>query len=248
MVAMNDIRFDTTAQYNLFHTGYVQVIRDENYTFEYKKGKDRFSLIYVETGSLHYIFGDGEMRLQPGDMIFIPKNVPYKTVYLKKHTEIKILLFDLGKTLPPFPTEKPFCKTMTGIRQLFSSFTAQTSTDPLFLLAKTYELFYLLQNSSTETSAKYRKIIPAMQEMKDHYVESHPVGYYASLCHMSESNFRKLFKEYTGKSPIEYRNYIRWNAVRKMLDSGEFTVNEAAYFAGFNNMSFFYEVYRKYSG
>ena len=62
---------------------------------------------------------------------------------------------------------------------------------------------------------------------------------------MSESNFRKLFKEYTGKSPIEYRNLIRISEVKKMIDSGEFTVSEAAYLVGFNNMSFFYEVYNK---
>ena len=63
---------------------------------------------------------------------------------------------------------------------------------------------------------------------------------------MSESNFRKLFKEYTGKSLIEYRNLIRISEAKKMIESREFTVAEAAYTVGFNNMSFFYEVYNKY--
>ena len=31
-----------------------------------------------------------------------------------------------------------------------------------------------------------------------------------------------------------------------MIDSGEFTITEAAYLVGFNNMSFFYEVFNKY--
>ena len=35
--------------------------------------------------------------------------------------------------------------------------------------------------------------------------------------------------------------------LKNLLDSGEFTVNEAAYTVGFNNMSFFYEVYRKFN-
>ena len=38
---------------------------------------------------------------------------------------------------------------------------------------------------------------------------------------------------------------IRLNA-KKMIESREFTVAEAAYTVGFNNMSFFYEVYNKY--
>ena len=64
---------------------------------------------------------------------------------------------------------------------------------------------------------------------------------------MSESNFRKLFRENIGKSPIEYRNHIRIMEFEKLISSGEFTVSEAAYVVGFNNMSFFYEVYHKYS-
>ena len=63
---------------------------------------------------------------------------------------------------------------------------------------------------------------------------------------MSESNFRKLFKEYTGKTPIEYRNKIRIDEVVKLLEIGEFAVAEAAYCAGFNNMSFFYQVNNEY--
>ena len=63
---------------------------------------------------------------------------------------------------------------------------------------------------------------------------------------MSESNFRKLFKEYTGVSPIEFRNRIRIAEVQKMTDSGEYRISEAAYATGFNNMSFFYHEYEKY--
>ena len=78
------------------------------------------------------------------------------------------------------------------------------------------------------------------------YFKNEKISYYAQLCGMSESNFRKLFKEYTGKSPIEYRNLIRISAVKTLLNSSELTVSEAAYLVGFNNMSYFYEVYNKY--
>ena len=65
------------------------------------------------------------------------------------------------------------------------------------------------------------------------------------MCNMSESNFRRLFKEYTGHSLIEYRNLIRISEAKKMIESKEYTVAEAAYLTGFNNMSFFYDVYNK---
>ena len=93
---------------------------------------------------------------------------------------------------------------------------------------------------------KYQKIILAVNEIENSYQEDKKVLYYADKCNMSESNFRKLFKEYTGKTPIEYRNFIRLSVFQKLMESGEFTVSEAAYLVGFNNMSFFYDVYNRY--
>ena len=73
------------------------------------------------------------------------------------------------------------------------------------------------------------------------------MSHYAEMCNMSEANFRKLVKEYTGYSPIDYRNHIRITEVNRMLENGGVTVADAAYLAGFNNMSFFYTLYRKAS-
>ena len=89
------------------------------------------------------------------------------------------------------------------------------------------------------------KILPALTEINQRYFENRMLSYYSDMCNMSESNFRKLFREYTGKSLVEYRNNIRLFEVKKMIASGEFTVAEAAYTAGFNNMSFFYKIYGK---
>lgn len=93
---------------------------------------------------------------------------------------------------------------------------------------------------------KYTKIVPALNEIQKFYFRNKKISYYSNMCYMSESNFRKLFKEYTGKSLIEYRNLIRLSYAHKMINSGEYTVQEAAHTIGFNNMSFFYEIYKKY--
>ena len=88
--------------------------------------------------------------------------------------------------------------------------------------------------------------MPALLELKQQYFKNEKISYYSELCDMSESNFRKLFKEYTGHTPISYRNLIRISAVQALLNTGETTISEAAYLVGFNNMSFFYEVYNKH--
>ena len=58
-------------------------------------------------------------------------------------------------------------------------------------------------------------------ESKKNYFENKKISYYSNLSNMSESNFRKLFKEYTGKSFIEYRNILRINEAKKLIESNE---------------------------
>ena len=243
---MKDIRFDGVFNFEITNIGFVSVVRDENYTFEFKEGKNQFSLIYVERGSLKYFLGNKKITLNRSDLFFVPKNTPYKTKYLKNNTTIKIILFDtVGNTLP-FSSNKPFVENSSEFQQIFSSLTISKSNNTLYLMSKLYEIFYLFQDKKPSMPKKYQKIILAVNEIEYNYQEDNKVLYYADKCNMSESNFRKLFKEYTGKTPIEYRNFIRLSVFQKLMESGEFTVSEAAYLVGFNNMSFFYDVYNRY--
>ena len=84
--------------------------------------------------------------------------------------------------------------------------------------------------------------------MSENWHENRTVSYYAELCNMSEMNFRRLFREYTGMSPIEYRNDIRLTNARNKLQSGEYNVSEAAEICGFSNLSFFIRLYKKKYG
>jgi len=61
-------------------------------------------------------------------------------------------------------------------------------------------------------------------------------------------NFRRLFRGYTGSSPIEYRNDLRLSSARAKLQSGEYNVTEAAESCGFSNLSFFIRLYKKKFG
>ena len=84
--------------------------------------------------------------------------------------------------------------------------------------------------------------------MTEGWARNEKVSYYAELCDMSEANFRRLFREYMGLSPIEYRNELRLNHARNKLQSGEYNVSEAAYESGFSNLSFFIRLYKNKYG
>lgn len=245
---MEDIHFHGQLEFRIENVGYVSVLRNKNYTFEYKKGKETYSFVYVAEGQLQFTFADRAKNLliKKGDVLFIPKYLPYKVVYLQDNTIIKIIVFDITDDNLPACFQNVINTKSQSMAAIFTVISEDRYRAPLFLAGNAYELIYhLLRKADKQISGKYRKILPVVEEISANYAENHKMEYYASLCNMSESNFRKLFKEYTGKSPVEYRNDIRMNAVHTMLLSGEFTVQEAAYIAGFNNMSFFYKQYHK---
>ena len=65
---------------------------------------------------------------------------------------------------------------------------------------------------------------------------------------VSEFHMCRMFKEYTGNSPIEYRNDLLLNSARAKLQSGEYNVTEVAELCGFTNLSFFIRLYKKKFG
>ena len=247
---MKSIRYNGKLDFKIDNIGYVKVMRDENFTVPYKKGKDKYSLILPESGSMSYSFPKtGEtLRIYPGDVIFIPKWCPYIAAYLQKNTVMNLFMFTAEGNIFPDTPASPLKKTLPELLQNTAVSLHGKTDNTLFLASKIYEILSFLENANSFEDKRYKKIMPAIEALRDKYFENHKLSYYADMCSMSESNFRKLFREFTGKSPVEYRNTIRISQVRRMLDSGEYTVNEAAYEAGFNNMSFFYDVYNRMGG
>lgn len=243
---MEDIRFFGKPDFKIENPGFVSVLRNKDYTYEYKKGKKWHSFIYVEKGGLEYFFKPSKkyITINKGELLFVPKKLPYKAKYLADNTLLKIFTFDITPHLPD-NSKEPFVSVSKLYPDILSDCSRQSTRNAFFLFSKIYQLFYTLHTNDLLAPEVSTKILPAINEINNYYYENKKISYYADLCMMSESNFRKVFKEETGKSPIEYRNILRLAEVKNLLNSGEYTVAEAAYKAGFNNMSFFYQLYNK---
>ena len=246
---MEEIRFNGDLNIEIKKPGFIQLSRKANHIFAWPSGKPQFSFLFVQKGRLQFNFTSLKKTIYTDAEtgIFIPKNLPYQVTYLQDDTKIKILTFDLKKqgTFESFKT--PLNLHSPEIQLIFSSISQKNMYSPLFLSSMIYELLHSMSTITENTiPKKYRKLTPALLELKQQYFKNEKISYYSELCDMSESNFRKLFKEYTGHTPISYRNLIRISAVQALLNTGETTISEAAYLVGFNNMSFFYEVYNKH--
>lgn len=119
---------------------------------------------------------------------------------------------------------------------------------PFYVQSCFYQLLWQIDEHCTKLPSRYKKLLPALNTLSAQPEERNPIHHYAALCKMSEPNFRRLFREYTGQSPVEYRNGLRLSAARAKLQSGEYTVSEAAEASGFSNLSFFIRLYKKKYG
>lgn len=70
----------------------------------------------------------------------------------------------------------------------------------------------------------------------------------AKSLHISYSNFRKLFTEYCGVSPGEYRIRKRIEHIQQLLDSNEFTIKEVALKTGYPDIYSFSKQFKKVTG
>ena len=232
----------------------LHVARNQGFQF-YHRCRCKHSFIYTVSGMMkdNFLKEDlGEIEVNVGELIFIPKNCEYIATYFGENTEIKIVQFDVvGENLPPY-----LCKAQKIIlpeaSRLMSSIVEplkiSKTTHPFYYLSRIYELLWLIDMNYSKIPSKYKKLQPALSEITNYYDRNEKISRYAFLCDMSEANFRRLFHEYTGQSPIEYRNDIRLNNAQIKLQSGMYNVSEAAVSCGFNNLSFFSKLYNKKFG
>jgi len=58
----------------------------------------------------------------------------------------------------------------------------------------------------------------------------------------------RCFKDVTKVTIISYINLLRCDTAKTLLASGNYSVSEAAFMSGFQNMSYFTKTYKQYKG
>ena len=231
------------------------VSRPKGYKHSYKNGRQKHGFIYTVRGEMRDVFLSGrerEIRAASGELVFIPKGSVYTGIYAEEETEIRIVQFDISEgELPEYlsePVKLEFPKAGEVIGDFFAPTENRRTNHPFYYLSKLYNLLWQIDECNSGLPGKYRRLRPALTELAERFSENKSVSYYASLCNMSEGSFRRLFHEYIGTSPIEYRNQVRLQSARRKLQSGEYNVSEVAELCGFSNLSFFIRLYKKKYG
>lgn len=219
-------------------------------------GKVRHSLVYLFRGKMQIRLPSSKksnfITLSEGDLFYVPPALLYDSRYLQE-TSLLSLSFDLsaGKTL--------FTRRMLTVlpaaslvgseakKQLDSLEAGENLPAPIQQkMWWIHEFFCHLGELDAQSARKekFKKLDAVLEELQRDFALDRPLSYYAALAGLSESGFRKLFGEFCGTSFVKYRNALRLNHARALLQTGEYSAKEAALSSGIANMGYFSRSYK----
>lgn len=99
-----------------------------------------------------------------------------------------------------------------------------------------------------ENFTKIDKIKSVISYIKLHYRDDISIDDISLNVGFSKYYLCHNFKDITGKTLIDYINYLRCNYAKILLSSGKYNVSESCFESGFNNLSYFCKTYKKIMG
>ncbi len=197
-----------------------------------------------------------------GDLIYIPKFSEYRAEFFADPDSIADLLvnFDISglegesytfgnRIIRLFgDTSASIVDRMRAIGEASVNMNSPylSVTENFYALISKIISRYAMQ---MEEDPKRRAISKAVLFIESHLSENTPVTELAKICLMSETQFRKAFRQYTGTSPAKYKTQKKIQKARSiLLNSPEVSVNEVSDMLGFCEVSYFYKVFSDVTG
>ncbi len=209
----------------------------------FKLGRNDHMLHYHVSGIRTYTFEDGSrVQLSPGDILLLPYKANYvSTIEGTKDAfgyNIRFSLIDSDGAQVSF-SDAPHILTSDTSGTLFPYFQevaelAKTTNNYIRMAANLAELLDRIV-SACQSTADAGWLSKAMTYMSTNLQRPVALAELCAVCHMSERNFCRLFKEATGVSPIAWHRKLRIRKAEEFLASGLCTLESLAELLGFTD-------------
>ena len=197
-------------------------------------------------GEKTYTFEDGNVCVvRENDMIYLPKGASY-TVSSTIPGHVWCINFQCMEEDPcaPFVLHLPNSEQVVNAYKSAEKTWRGAQKDRTYkVLSELYKILYEMAQANTLPylpETKQALIQPALDYIHKHYTkELINAQNLAELCGISYDYLRQLFEKFYGLTPIKYINALKLTRAKELLDSGMYSVSEAAYHSGFSDVSHF---------
>lgn len=119
---------------------------------------------------------------------------------------------------------------------------------PISILSSVCEVLSLLGKEKKVQNKDYYAISQAIKLIEKDPFDDISIEEIAAICKMSSSAFRRNFRKYAGKSPIQYRTDLRIKTMQFMLENSNITIEDMAELLGLNNIPYIYKMFKQNVG
>lgn len=210
------------------------------------KNRQSHGLAFHCGGEKKYIFDDGTVCVaKKNDIVYLPKGSNYQMLSIEKGETYCINFQCLdGEQFQPFvvSVENRKERVLKAYQQAESAWKKGEVGCEYRCRAEVYKILSEMQKQAAfyQPTAKTDLLKPAFDYIREHYAdELLNAEKLSKLCGISYDYFRRLFHGAYGCSPIEYINELKLKRAKELLNSGLYSVGEAAFGAGFSDVSHF---------
>lgn len=222
------------------------------------------SLLYILNGEYNYSSEKSSFTAGSNSLVYLPANsIPY-SYRISKVGESPVsamqiefdLLDSLSKnpivysTHPTLLTDHAEDSISDCFKTIIDTYTKNDTSARLLLMSEFFKLLSLCTkfSSNSQISTSYQKIAPAIEYIQSNYKNSFTILELAKLCHISESQLRRIFQNEIGMSPIRYKNKILLQHACSFLKNDTFNIGEISEILGFCDIYTFSHFFYNYKG
>lgn len=218
-----------------------------------------FEMIRVSEGQFYLTLNGRRFVLEKGQSAVIPGGIVHGGE--PKKCRYECLVFSAGilyavqkcrKLVKTYMQAPEVFEKNEDIDALFRIFSEQKQGYELLAIGLIYKIAGKMVQSEPNAlvlpDERMEKIKAAISLIEENYSRKISLAELASVCRMSPNYFSRFFKEMTKQTPFEYIITYRIEAACEMLSDGTSSVTEACYSCGFNDLSYFIHIFKKYKG
>lgn len=216
-------------------------------------------IIRVENGTLRLKLNECEFAVTKGQSVFVPSEIMHSAE--PENCRYECIVFSRSLLY-----NTPMCKNLVkshiqkavvyeNNKNINIIFDAMKQKPHGFELDVSANLYYMAadivkndKGKSILPNEKQEKIKSAMQLIEENFMSKITLDELSSACKLSPNYFCRYFKETVGQTPFEYITEYRIEAACESFAKGERSVTNVCFSCGFNDLSYFIHIFKKYKG
>jgi len=209
-------------------------------------------LTIIANGHAEFVTENGNFSAKPGDIVFLPRGSYYSVLHTETNPVINYLVNfvsdrEIWDSSVPLKIAE---NTLPNCLEPFRNYVRENLNPELSMFYRKGLLYILLDTVIQATNGMLQKNTYILEKAKN-YIHENPncsISELSKRYGISESGFRKLFKENFGISPVQYRKTAKLFRATYLLESSTLSISEIADELGFCDTAYFYKCFQEYTG